>query len=262
MRNCFICNNNLVKNYQFVNNYEYLRCSNCGLIYINIIENWNVLYHSYDGGSVKSLRRKLALQVRKFHHYRNFNSSMQRARSIIEFIRAQEINEVQGIKFLDIGCNKGFLLASAIEHSWDVYGIEVVPELLIPFKKKYKQFTKQVVSEKLVDTQNFFKKNFFGIITAIDVIEHFEDPKRDMKIIFSMLRPGGIFVVQTPDTACARAELEGSQWGALKPLEHLHLFNSNNLSLLSEQIGYQKVQFYAPFEEADGNLVAVFKKSG
>jgi len=66
-------------------------------------------------------------------------------------------------------------------------------------------------------------------------------------------------VIQTPDGACAEERESGSRWGALKPLEHFHLFNADNLATLGRRTGFTKVRRFAAFEMADGNFVAVMR---
>jgi len=229
---------------------------------VDNIADWNVLYHAYDGGFWKSLRRSLVLPFRRFGYCRDFGRSMERARGIIEFIRRRDIDDSAGINFLDVGCNRGFLLAAAIEQSWDVAGVEVVSELLVPFRREYPRYADRAISGKLTDARSVLEKERFDVITAIDVLEHFEDPAETMGMIYSMLKPSGIFVIQTPDTGCAPAPGDAPRWGALKPLEHLQLFNSANLALAARQAGFGEPDFHLPFEEADGNLVAVLRKTG
>jgi len=259
MKQCFICNKSNFHQHYNVDHYQYMQCSNCNLIFVNVIENWDILQHSYDGGPLKSLRRKLMLPFKQFKNHKNFNTLTHRADSIINFIEENNSNSIK-TNFLDIGCNKGFLLAGAIKKSWNVYGIEVVGELLGAFRKHYKNFADQTVVGKINDFHLKFNNTSFDIITAIDVIEHLEDPVKEMQTIYEMLSPNGIFVIQTPDTSCQQAVNEKEEWGALKPLEHLHLFSPNNLETFAKKIGYKDIAFFPCFEEADGNFAAILKK--
>jgi len=261
MRACFICESKArVQTYHEVGGHDYVRCSQCGLIFVDRVEPTEKLYKSYDGGSAKSLRRKLLAHVRGFAMVKNYQRSMDRATHIFKFIASNISNHRHQPVLLDIGCNKGFLLAAAIAHDWNVYGVEIVSELLLPFRRKFKLFANQVFSGRFVDAQLHFADNLFDAVTAIDVIEHFEAPEQDMKIIYRKLKPGGIFVAQTPDGGCEQARVERSDWGALKPLEHLHIFNRENLEKFAMKLGFLKIEFFEPFEPADGNLVAMMKK--
>ncbi len=262
MRPCFICNSaDNLNPYANVDAHDYVRCSHCGLIYVDDVQPTDKLYHAYDGGLLKAWRRKAVAPFRGFTQVRNFDKSMARANRIFDFVTSlYNINRQANPTWLDIGCNKGFLLAAAVEHEWNVYGVELVPELMIPFQRKFKQFANNIFSQRFIDVQTQFHDNTFDVISAIDVIEHFEEPRRDMSSIYRILKSGGLFVAQTPDGATSQArELKG-HWGALKPLEHLHIFNATNLEIFAKQLGFAGIKFFPPFEEADGNLVAVMRK--
>jgi len=265
MRACFICDTTTkVNHYARVEAQDYVCCSRCGLIFVDNVKPPDKLYHAYDGGRLKAWRRKLVAPLRGFTHVRNFDKSMARAKRIFEFVVSLN-SQTGSLRYanpiwLDIGCNKGFLLAAAVAHGWQVYGVELVPELMRPFQRKFKPFAGNIFSQRFIDVQTQFNDDTLDVISAIDVIEHFEEPRRDVSGIYRILKPGGLFVVQTPDGTAKQADELKERWGALKPLEHLHLFNSNNLEIFAKQLGFAAIKFFPPFDEADGNLVAVLRK--
>jgi len=261
MHACFICDDTAnVEPYAHVDSQAYLRCWRCDLIFVDHIKPPDKLYHAYDGGNLKAWRRKLVAPFRGFAQVRNFDKSMARANRIFEFVASLYKRHDKNPTWLDIGCNKGFLLAAAIAQGWQVYGVELVPELMRPFQRKFKQFADNIFSKRFIDVQTHFQDNTFDVISAIDVIEHFEEPRRDMSSIYRILKTDGLFVAQTPDGAAPQARELKERWGALKPLEHLHIFNSTNLEMFAKQLGFAEIKFFPPFEEADGNLMAIMKK--
>ncbi len=261
MRACFICESTVnVNPCAHIDLHDYLRCSRCGLIYVDNVQPTAKLYHAYDGGMLKAWRRKVVVPFRGFTQVRNFDKCMARANRIFDFVASLCTNHQAPPTWLDVGCNKGFLLAAAIAHGWNVYGVELVPELMVPFQRKFKPFAGNIFSQRFIDVQTQFNDNFFNVISAIDVIEHFEEPRRDMSGIYRILQPGGLFVAQTPDGAAPQARESKERWGALKPLEHLHIFNAANLEIFGKQLGFAEIRFFPPFEEADGNLSAVMRK--
>lgn len=242
--------------------HRYKSCSKCGLIYVQARSSANELYKSYNGGWLKSLRRNLFSRFRKFDSFGNFEDFMKKADKITALIdKHKNKRQSEPIKILDIGCNKGFLLHSAINKNWDPFGIELVPELLIPFKQKHKTITHQLYTGSFDDLYKNFKKNSFDVITAIDVIEHFDNPRQSLKRMHQILKPGGMLLIQTPDSKSKNAKKTSKEWGALKPLEHLFLFNKQNYHELVEEIGFINTRFFKSFEEADGNFVAISKKA-
>jgi SAM-dependent methyltransferase len=261
MRPCFICETGSnVEHFAKLEQGDYLRCSSCGLIYVDNVEPTTKLYRSYTGGAWKSWRRKLVAPFRGFSHVRHFTPSMERANRIFALASSLAGSRNHQPTLLDIGCNKGFLLAAAIAHSWNVYGVETVPELTVAFRRKFKQFAGQIFTTRFADVQARLEDNTFDVITAIDVIEHFEEPYSDMASIYRILKPGGFFVLQTPDGTARQAAALKERWGALKPLEHLHIFNQANLEIFAKKLGFAEIGFFDPFDIADGNLVAVAKK--
>lgn len=262
MRDCIVCSTHKnVEKYYRIDGFDYVRCGTCELIYVNEPAPTSELYTAYDGGAWKAFRRKLTAPFRTFDQIPNLDKSMARASGIFNFAASHFNKPVgQDNTFLDIGCNKGFLLVRAAEAGFNVYGIELVAVLLEQFRRKYKRFANQVFAGRFMDVQRDFKDEMFDIVTGIDVIEHLEDPNADFRDIYRILKPGGIFVIQTPDGGSKEAKAEKDQWGALKPLEHLQLFSRKNLGVFAEKFGFKNVEFFEPFEPADGNFVAVMHK--
>jgi len=260
-RRCVVCGNaRAAESFCTFGSLAYVRCRDCDLVYVDRLASDEEMRSAYTGRWAKKLRRRLTAPFRKLHNHRNYEESMLRATKIFEFAAAQLGRERHGLRFLDIGCNKGFILSAGISRGADVYGIELVPEIMIPFGNTYPALRSHVYSEKLSEVAPRLGAEFFDVITAIDVVEHFEDPISDMTHIHRMLRPGGVFVLQTPDAGCVQAKELGCAWGALKPLEHLHLFDRKNFVTFAEARGFRVVEVGEPFEHADGNFVAVLTK--
>ena len=261
MRECIVSSaHREVKKYHRVDGFDYVRCDTCELIFVDNVAPTSELYTAYDGGAWKAFRRKIMAPFRTFDQIPNLAKSMSRAAGIFNFAASHYPTPGPDSTFLDIGCNTGFLLVKAAEAGYNVYGIELVAVLLEQFRRKYKRFANQVFAGRFMDVQNSFSDEMFDIVTGIDVIEHLEDPNADFSNIYRILKPGGIFVIQTPNGDSPEAKTQGDHWGALKPLEHLQLFSRKNLGIFAEKFGFRDVQFFEPFEEADGNFVAVMLK--
>ena len=260
-RACLVCRKATeIALYCTVDSLNYVQCRQCGLVYVDRLANDEAMRGAYTGGAIRRLRRRLMAPFRKLHHHKHFGKSMERARRIYAFARAQAKEGRDGIRFLDIGCNRGYLLAAAIEQGAQVYGIELVREIMLPFLNTYPALRERIYSEKLSQVAPQLEKGSFDLITAIDVVEHFEDPVEDMRTVYRLLRVGGVAVLQTPDAGCEQARATGCAWGALKPLEHLHLFNQKNFVVFAKTVGFHSAETCEPFEHADGNFAAVLKK--
>jgi 2-polyprenyl-3-methyl-5-hydroxy-6-metoxy-1,4-benzoquinol methylase len=238
---------------------DYLLCDKCKLIFLSEKKEEKSLIKSYTGGFLKSLRRKIFSRFRHFESYGQYFSFMSKADKVTALIK-KNIKDKKEVSLLDIGCNKGFLLHSAIQKGWNVYGIELVPELLIPFKNKYKGLSDSLYIGSFDDNYNKLKKNSFDVISMIDVIEHFNNPAKTLKKVHSLLKKDGILIVQTPDSMSSMSKNLKSSWPALKKEEHLCVFNKKNYKQMMTELEFVKTSFYKPFDEADGNFVAISQK--
>lgn len=263
IRHCVVCGSPAPKtHYGLVEGHPYCRCDECGLIYQSFLPTNREFLDAYTGGALKTLKRRLLTPFLKLDRTSGYATGIKRARKIFNFAESLlggEFGTRSNRRMLDVGCNKGYVLAAADERGFDVWGIEYVPELTVPFRNTYSQYRSQVFSQKLSELRGKLEQSSFDLITAIDVIEHFEDPVVDLKFLRSLLRKTGRLTVQTPDAGCENAIRQGPQWGAMKPAEHLHLFNQDNFTRFALDCGFGRVTFHPVFEEADGNFVAVLE---
>ena len=260
-RNCIICkNNDNLEKYCEQDGQIYVRCNSCKLVYVNTFASQGNMNKAYTGGGLKSLRRRLFGPFRRMHHMKGAKDFTLRAAELFEFAKSAYNKPVENIKFIDVGCNKGFLLEQAHKNGADVYGVELVKEVMTPFKNTYPALNERVFHERFSNVAWTLDSECFDIITSIDVIEHFEDPLSDLKHIYRALKNDGVFVIQTPDVESQDAIEQKCTWGGLKPLEHLHLFGRTNFVTFAKDVGFSEVTVHDPIEHGDGNFMAVMKK--
>ncbi len=258
MKKCFICEGNSLL-YCTWKNFEYVKCTNCGLTFLNKMPTEQEIYGAYEGGKLKSLRRRLVAPFRSLERFPEYE------RRVLDFeIKLKEaltyLSKSSNKKVLDIGCNKGYFLVAAINNGFEAFGVELIPELTIQFKRRYKQFAKNIYSENISDMSQHFKEGEFAMITAFDVVEHLRNPREDFKQIYRILQPAGIFFLQTPNIDSEESKLEKEKWSAIKALEHYQLFNERNLTQFAKQIGFSKIDFLNSKLSVEGNMLAVLTK--
>lgn len=258
MKNCFVCqgNSSFYCNWR---DFKYVKCTNCKLVFLDEMPTEQEIYAAYDGGKFKSLKRKIVAPFRNLEHFAGYKER------VLDFeIKLKEalpyLNKSPNNKILDIGCNKGFFLVAAINNGFDVSGVELIPELTIQFKRRYKQFAKNIYSENISVVNKQFKDGEFAMVTAFDVVEHLRNPREDFEHIYRILQPSGIFFLQTPNTDSEESKKDKDKWGAIKAFEHYHLFNEKNLTLFAKQIGFSKVDFLNSNLSEEGNMLALLTK--
>lgn len=258
MKACFVCNgeSNFYCNWR---EFEYVKCNDCELVYVRNMPSEGAIYAAYDGGKLKSLKRKLVAPFRSIEKFKGYQER------VADFdIKLKEalayFNPSLDKKVMDIGCNKGFFLVAAINNGFDVSGVELVPELTLQFKRKYKQFAKNIYSENISNVNKHFPNDEFSMITAFDVVEHLREPVEDFQHLYRILKPGGIFFLQTPNVDSEESKNLKGKWGAIKAYEHYHLFNEKNLTQFAKQIGFSKVDFLDSKLSTEGDMLAILTK--
>jgi len=93
----------------------------------------------------------------------------------------------------------------------------------------------------------------FGVITAIDVVEHVSDPRGFLTEIRARLRPGGVAYLETPNIYSAVYRLGRllchwtgarpvSIWERLFPIQHVQYFSQRGFALLVKGSGLELVK--------------------
>jgi SAM-dependent methyltransferase len=100
-----------------------------------------------------------------------------------------------GDSFLDIGCGTGILCKAAQEVFSNVHGCDISQEALSIARQ-------QGITCHHVDLNQSelpFETDMFDTVTALDVIEHLFDPPAFLHDIHRVIKPGGQFILSTPN---------------------------------------------------------------
>jgi SAM-dependent methyltransferase len=81
----------------------------------------------------------------------------------------------------------------------------------------------------------------FDIVTAIEVLEHVEDPIKTLSEIRSLMNPGGLFFFTTGNALPQRKNL--LQWGYFLPEIHISLYEPGTLVTALEMTGFRPQLF-------------------
>lgn len=134
-------------------------------------------------------------------------------------------------RVLDLGCGNGYRLGLLKALGWDVVGVEIDPvSRAIAQKSGY-----TVYGEEL--SKVAFPDNSFDAVIMCHVIEHLDDPFEVVKECLRVLKPGGRFVATTPNALSLGHRYFNSNWYALDPPRHLHLFSTRSIKLFVQSLG-------------------------
>lgn len=258
MAKCFVCEGDS-SFYCKWNRFDYVKCTNCDLVYLNQMPTEAEIYTAYEGSKLKSLRRKITAPFRSLEQLSGYKERVadfdKKLKLVLPFIDSKIEKNA-----LDLGCNKCFYLEAAVKNGFTPWGVELIPEMTLQFKRKYKQYAANIFTEDFSKVSQGFENEKFAIISAFDLVEHLRNPAEDFKNIFRILKKGGIFFLQTPNTDSPEAKELKEKWGAIKAYEHYQLFNEKNLTQFAKKIGFTKVDFLDPKLSQGGDMLAILTK--
>jgi 2-polyprenyl-3-methyl-5-hydroxy-6-metoxy-1,4-benzoquinol methylase len=132
---------------------------------------------------------------------------------------------------LDVGCATGALLEYAAGRGYRVQGVEVCePAARYGRENRGVEIVVGTLDEVALTEQ-------FSAVHFSHVIEHVPDPRKFLRQVQSLLLPGGLMVVVTPNTSGLQAKLFGAQWRSAIA-DHVHLFSRRNLRTILESEGF------------------------
>lgn len=200
---CFSLNNSLLYHVKY-RKREYLRCSDCSLIYMDqkhfpCKKEEKERYEQHNNGADD-------LGYVNFL-YRSINPAL-------KYIQ----KEMRG---LDYGCGPGPVLASTLEnrgYHCDKYDPYFFPDL------------------KLND--NTDSQNQYDYIFSTEVFEHMFNPAEEMRKLRSLLRSGGILIIMTE----LWNNIERfSKWYYVNDISHVCFYHIDTIKYICKKFGFEQI---------------------
>lgn len=225
--NCLICNSKkynvicLNRDYRYSlskENFRLVKCTKCGLIYLNPRPSKKDLYKFYPK---KYYDSSLGLIEKKF----------------VEYLSKQKILDMEKFKqkgkILDIGCGEGNYLLQMKSEGYEVSGIDVSPGACnIARKKKLKVYCGEL-------KKHHFPNKTFDIITLWHVFEHLYNPSETLKEIRRILKDDGILIMETPNINCFSFKIFKGYHFHLDSPRHLHHWSKHSMELILNKNGFK-----------------------
>jgi len=141
---------------------------------------------------------------------------------------------------LEIGCGHGEVLIEARNRGFRVSGVELSTHAAAIANRS---LGVPAVSVGTIESLAL-PRNHFGVVLAVDVIEHVHQPEGWLRRIHDLLIPGGIVLLITPSLDSWTRRLLRSRWMEYK-VEHLYYFNVASIRRLLERCGFSEIQVAA-----------------
>ncbi len=143
-----------------------------------------------------------------------------------------------GKKMLDTGCGCGYGSYHLARNGADsVLGIDLSPEAIAYGREHFKHERLTFRTGDVLDTG--LEEASFDTITAFEVFEHLRDPGRFLAETRRLLKPGGVFILSTPN---AHTYVAGGEHG--KNPYHVREYTPEEFAGLLEEC-FEQVSLYA-----------------
>lgn len=203
---------------------DIVRCKNCGLVSLRTMPSNSELQELYDkeystGESFNQFYTNLSV-VRK-------TDAALRMRALAKWVKGRDL--------LDVGAGMGYYVEAANEQGWHAKGIEIsrtailaqgdrrLPILNCPF-------------------ESYETTELYDAITLWAVLEHTPNPRGMLEKAYTLLKPGGMIVIETGDIESRNARNDGANWRMFDIAGHLYFFSSNCLDTVLHSIGFSVLE--------------------
>jgi 2-polyprenyl-3-methyl-5-hydroxy-6-metoxy-1,4-benzoquinol methylase len=230
---CYLCKSSNSTIVCEISGLKYQKCDSCGLVYVSPRLKESTYFQVYD--SHYWLKRRKALGERKITERVTVNLSS--AINIINLLS----QFVSSGSLLDIGCGDGATVYAASIKDFDAYGIEV-SDYLINYSKSIYPSIK--IFKSVLDLSKVVFQKSFDLILLRDVIEHFYDPKKELKKINKILSINGYVYIETVNIDDPNFQKFPVTWCHSKPFEHPYLFGMAHVNHILEESGFEVVKSF------------------
>lgn len=184
-----------------------------------------------------------------FPEYDKFSSRDNEAN---EYNFAQHISNYERLlgrkgKILDVGCGNGAFLRYARERGWDIFGTD------IGLSPDVRRVTCPLWEGRLQEIN--FGDARFDVIRSNHVLEHTQNPLKELIRCRELLNPGGIIHVSVPNIAGvsprlkniqSRLKLKSKRWRHYAAMHHLFFFSPKTLQRMIECAGLRTLEWATP----------------
>ncbi|MDP7547407.1 MAG: class I SAM-dependent methyltransferase [Alphaproteobacteria bacterium] len=208
--------------------WRYRRCADCGLVFLVPMLNEGelaALYADPDSGGTRAYFRKEA-------------SKLRRARGRVRLLADAMAGGPKGRRFLDVGCSGGFMAQAAVGAGFTTWGIDPDGNAVAHAKAHYPGATYRVSG--LTDFAVEFtaqSRALFDAVYCSEVLEHVADANAFIGAISTLMLPGGVLYLTTPDMGHWRRPRHLPDWDVFTPPHHCLFFSAGNLQQLLARHG-------------------------
>ena len=156
-------------------------------------------------------------------------------------INTQRVKRITQLKpsgrLLDVGCGRGYFLKSAEAEGYDAFGVDVSEKAVTYAREQFGLHADVRSMDDLIAAGEEY-----DVITLWHVLEHFADPLGALEAIRTLLKPGGLCVIEVPNLHSLKFMISSTKWeGGNHPLYHRTFFTASTLRNVLQKSGFSPV---------------------
>jgi 2-polyprenyl-3-methyl-5-hydroxy-6-metoxy-1,4-benzoquinol methylase len=213
---CIFCPGEKTTIYREENGYVAVRCSRCGLVFVNPRPTIEEMKQLYEGQETK---------INLLDHLQKRDLKCGQAKESLRWIGRY----CRTGKLLEIGSAAGYFLWEAKKAGFDVTGVDLTHQFV--------EFSNRVLNVPAFEgtlRDAPLEKGSFEIIYMRNVLSHLAHPIEEFTFLGSLLKPGGYLVLETGNVA----ELDPTVPSELELPDHLFHFSAQTIRMLFEKTGF------------------------
>jgi len=211
-----------------------VRCLDCSLIYAS--PRLKAPEQLYWGDALKFFEEGRVIFKGHAPHHRDANYDEELA-----LIRKYKPSG----RFLDVGCNMGFLLRKVREGGWEAVGVEPSPSLA----KLAREQWKLPIHNCFLDKLPIEEAGTFDVVALSDVFEHVTMPLRFLKDVQRLMKDDGIVYIKVPNARFSQfkqrmLERMGRKFaaGVWDSDEHVVHYTDDTIRTMLGKVGFDVVE--------------------
>lgn len=212
------------------NRFHYVECLNCSHWYLNPRPHHSTLGTIYPSDSYYAFSDRanpLTAKIRRYWEGRKVR-------------RYAKIIGKKNARILDVGCGNGRFLSLLKEYGspeWELVGLDIDEVAIAACREKGFDAHAGRIEDLKLDREKF------DAVIMLQLIEHVENPKEVSKNVLALLKPEGVFIVETPNIDSLDHKLfKGSYWGHYHFPRHWHLFSDMTLKQMLRNVGFREIK--------------------
>ena len=171
---------------------------------------------------------------------RKLDSKVRRARRRIRRVKRR----VDGLRFIDVGCNVGFAVEAARQCGFEALGIDIDAVAIDEARSLFSDCRFEHCSVEAVAASG----RQYDVVYCSEVIEHLPDVAVFLQAILKLVAENGLVFVTTPDLGHRLIRRDPYAADFIRPPEHLLYFTRRSIERVMRRQGFTRVRFQQSFK--------------